>query len=152
MRTMVKVLIVSLGTAAMVAPAAAAGMGGGGGAGGAGGAMGNGGGGGGMILPQGGGGAPAGGGFAAHSAPGPRANFAQQGNTGGLTGSRTAGSNVWRHHRPWRGGPIVTGGYAYDGGDYDYDETDVNHCMVYRKAYNSRHQFVGWTRVDDCAG
>ena len=146
MRTTMKVLIVSLATAALVAPAAAAGMGGGGG----GGAMGNGGGGG-MILPQGGGG-PMGGGFAPHSAPGPRANFAQQSNTGGLTGGRSAGGDVWRHHHRWPGGPIVTGGYAYDGGDYDYDETDVNHCMVYRKAYNSRHQFIGWTRVDDCAG
>jgi hypothetical protein len=148
MRTMMKVLIVSLATAALVAPAAAAGMGGGGGGGGA---MGNGGGGG-VILPQGGGGAPTGGGFAPHSAPGPKANFAQQSNTGGLTGGRSAGGDVWRHHHPWPGGQIVTGGYAYDGGDYDYDETDVNHCMVYRKAYNSRHQFIGWTRVDDCAG
>jgi hypothetical protein len=144
MRTTVKVLVFSLATAALVGPAAAGATGGMGGAGG----------GGGVVLPQGGGGPPMGGGApqsgnAPHSAAAPKSNFAQQ---GAPVGGRTGVGDIWRRHRPWPGGQIVSGGYVYTGGDYDYDETDVNHCLVYRKAYNGAHQFIGWTRVNICTG
>jgi len=47
---------------------------------------------------------------------------------------------------------VPNGPYYSYGDDYDYDETDVDHCWVYRKAYNSRHQFIGWAHVNECAG
>ena len=170
MRTLAKIFALSLATTMLVAPAYAGPMGGGGGAGGGAGV----GGGGGAILPGGGGGPPAGGGgappgggvvpglgghvsggvFTPRSQATPNGGFVQQRLSGGWVGGKPSGGDVWRRHHPWPGGPVFvpTGPYYSYGDDYDYDETDVSHCWVYRKAYNSRHQFVGWTHVNECAG
>jgi hypothetical protein len=152
MHTLAKIFALSLAAATLVAPAFAGPMGGGGG--------GWGGGGGGAILPGGGGGVGPGpgghvsGGFAPRSQAAPTGSFAQQRLSGGWVGGKPSGGDLWRRHHPWPGGPIFvpSGAYYSYGDDYDYDDTDVSRCWVYRKAYNSRHQFVGWTHVNVCAG
>ena len=163
MRLLSKVFIFSLVAAALAAPAYAGPMGGGWGGGGGGG-------------PPAGGAGPgpgpgshfsgpssqvSGSGFAPHwqAAPKagftpsrPKAGFAPSGKTGAWVYGHPNGSASWRrHHHPWPGGYVWNGPYYYTYGDYYYDETDVNDCWVYRKAYNRRHQFLGWTHVDICA-
>ena len=157
MRTIAKVMALSIAAAALAAPAWAAPMGGGG--------MGGGGmgGGGGAILPQGGGGsagghmavgghAAVGGGFVGRSNTAPGSTFAQQ-RQGGFASGQTAGGNDWRRHRHhgYYPGAVYGYDYGYYGGDV-YGEPDVNQCWVYRKMYNARGQFIGWRHVDVCAG
>lgn len=153
MRNLAKVLVLSLAAAAFAAPAYAASMGGGWG-----------GGGGGAVFPQGGGppeggagagpgpgGHVSGGGLAPHSQAAPSGSFIQQGKPGRWVSGRPIGDS-WRRHHPWPGGPVFVpnGGYFAYGGDYYYDETDVNHCWVYRKAYDRAGHFLGFVRVDLC--
>ena len=157
MRTLAKILALSIGAMALVAPAFAAPMGGGGG--------------GGAILPQGGVGGHAGGsfsaggsvsgGFAARPGGAP-AHFTNRsvmsagstfsGQTG-VTGQRFGEGDDWRrhHHRHFFPGAVYGFGYGFSGGDY-YDEPDVNQCWVYRRIYNARGMFIGWRHVDICTG
>jgi hypothetical protein len=152
MRTLAKILAFSV-AAAFAAPALAAPMGGGGG------------GGGGSIWPQGGaGGGMKGGGFA-HAPAGvaarPRAGgstFARSSGSPGIVAGQTTGSREfggggddWRrrhhhHHHGFFPGPVFGFGYDYD------NEPDINQCWVPRRVYNARGVFIGWRRVDICAG
>lgn len=163
MQTLPKALIFSLLAAALATPGYAAPMGGGSGWSG---------GGGGAILPSGGGGSgPPAGGFATGPGPGgrvsggpasngapaphwqgaPNPRVTPPGKTGAWTSGKPSGGGEWRRHRhPWPGGYVWTGPYYYTFGDYYDDETDVNHCWVYRKAYNRQRQFLGWKRVNIC--
>ena len=167
MRTLAKILALSI-FAGFAASAYAAPMGGGGGMGGDG-----------TILPRGGAG---GGSFGGHASGhvggsfsggasgglaarpgGATGNFATRsqlatGSTNSGTGAtfngRTSngfgGGDDWRrrhHHRGFFPGPVFGFGY----GDNDY-EPDVNQCWVLRRVYNARGLFVGWRHVDICAG
>ncbi len=160
MRTLAKAFALSFAAAALAAPAYAGPMGGGGGGG-------WGGGGGGAILPQGGGppeggagpgpgpgGHVSGGGLAPRSQAAPSGGFMQQGKPGGWVGGKPPVGDAWRRHHPWPGGPVFVpfGAYYSYGGDYYYDETDVNHCWVYRKVYDRAGHFLGWAHIDLCEG
>jgi len=145
MRTIAKVLVLSLATA-LAAPAYAAPAGGGMGGGGGGAILSSGGGGG----ARGGGGAVGGGGgFAARAQTGSRSGFSPQGQTSGFA---NGGQGDWRHHHGYWPGAAYGYGYGYDYGDDYYDEPDVNQCLVYRKVYNARGLFVGWRQVNVCSG
>ena len=74
----------------------------------------------------------------------------QQGKPGGWVGGKPPVGDAWRRHHPWPGGPVFvpTGAYYSYGGDYYYDETDVNHCWVYRKVYDRAGHFLGWAHVE----
>jgi hypothetical protein len=74
---------------------------------------------------------------------------AQPGQSGGFaTGGRFAngGNDNWRHRQRYWPGAVY--GFGYD----DYNEPDVNQCVVCRKPYNARGVFVGWRQVNLCAG
>jgi len=159
MRTLAKILALSIGAMALVAPASAAPMGGGGG-----------GGGGGAILPQGGVGGHAGGSFSAGGGVsgglaarpgGTPGHFTARSGMGagstfsgqtGVTGQRFGEGDDWRRrHRHSFPGAVYGLGNGLYGGDY-YDEPDVNQCWVYRRIYNARGMFIGWRHVDICTG
>lgn len=149
MRTLGKVLIVSLATV-FAAPAFAAPKGGGGGGGGDGGSRGvmSGGGGGCGVIPCSGGGSGA-------PQTGSRWVGAPPAQTGGFaTGSRSAnGGNDWRRRRHYWPHAVYGFGYNYGGDGYDdYNELGVDQCVVSRKVYNARGLFVGWRKVNLCAG
>ena len=92
-------------------------------------------------------------GFAARPETSSRGAVTQPGQTDGYaTDGRFAsgGHDDWRPHHAYRPGAVY--GFGYDYGDGYYNSPDVNQCFVYRKAYNARGVFVGWRRVNVCAG
>jgi hypothetical protein len=157
MRRLAKILVLSFAAATLAAPALAAPMGGGGGWSG----------GGGGILPQGGGppevGAGAGpgpGGHVPSIGPAPRwqaapsGGFVQLGKPAGWVSGKPPVGDIWHHHHQWPGGPIFIpdgGDFSYIG-DYYYDETDADHCWVYRRAYDRAGHFLGFVHVNLCEG
>jgi hypothetical protein len=149
MRTIAKVLALSIAAAALAGPVSAASMHGS--------AVG------GAILPPAGGGSVGGSaavggnagsrGFTGGSNASRGSTFAQQRRTGPISG-QTAGATDWRRHH-CRHGYYPGSIYGYDDGIYGgatYDDPNFNQCSVYRKIYNARGQFIGWRQVDVCAG
>jgi hypothetical protein len=94
-----------------------------------------------------------GGGLAGRSDATPGSTFAQQRQGGFASGQTAGGNDWWRHHRHhgYYPGAVYGYDYGYYGGDV-YGEPDVNQCWVYHKMYNARGQFIGWRHVDVCAG